>query len=92
METVETVETVQESGESGEPAEKEFSPADSASESAIPAGPSSGADCETPPAVSESTMDEEFVNLCVCVGFVGSHDLVSERSDGEGAPDAGVDV
>lgn len=78
-----------ETGESVEPVDPTESPAELDS---IPAGTSIPTDSETPFSVSESTMDEEFKSLCLCVEFVGSHHVVSERCEGGRAAHAGFDV
>lgn len=86
-EAVESVET----GESVEPVEP-GEPVEPAELDSIPAGTSIPTDSETPFSVSESTMDEEFKSLCLCVEFVGSHHVVSERYEGGRAAHAGIDV
>ena len=78
-----------ETGESVEPVDPTESPAELDS---IPAGTSIPTDSETPFSVSESTMDEEFKSLCLCVEFVGSHHVVSERCEGGRVAHAGIDV
>lgn len=81
-----------ETGESVEPVEP-VDPTESPAElDSIPAGTSIPTDSETPFSVSESTMDEEFKSLCLCVEFVGSHHVVSERCEGGRAAHAGIDV